>query len=183
MFLANQWNIPCIISTLSSSNSSSITASTVKLIYYSNIHIRLQNRNFIIDACWTLQHKKGIFVHFMNWSKFWCNIFTAKPNQTWKNTNLSGNHIFVQRLRSKPWTYKSKVLFFFLSFFHSVSNFLGASLDKALVSGRGSDIPLIQDIEPSNTRAWLSYATLRFSSLTEHCHTQIFYLRCRILMP
>ena len=43
--------------------------------------------------------------------------------------------IFVQRLRSKPWTYKSKVFFFFLFFFlsvflfffHSVSNFLGAS--------------------------------------------------------
>ena len=31
--------------------------------------------------------------------------------------------IFVQRLRSKPWTYKSKILSVFLFFFHSVSDF------------------------------------------------------------
>ena len=49
---------------------------------------------------------------------------------------------------------------------------------KALVSGSGSDIPLIQDIEPSNVRARLSHATLRFFSLAEQCHTQNFYLRC-----
>ena len=35
---------------------------------------------------------------------------------------------FVQRLRSKRWTYKSKFCF---SFFHSVSNFLGFALVKA----------------------------------------------------
>ena len=51
-------------------------------------------------------------------------------------------------------------------------------MDKALVSGSGSDIPLIQDIEPSNSRAWLSHATLGFFSLAEQCHTQNFYLRC-----
>ena len=58
---------------------------------------------------------------------------------------------------------------FFLSVFHSVFNFLVASLDKALVSGSGSDIPLIQDIEPINSRARLSHAKLRFFSLAEHC--------------
>ena len=49
---------------------------------------------------------------------------------------------------------------------------------NALVSGSGSDILLIQDIEPSNSRAGLSHATLRFFSLAEQCHTQNFYLRC-----
>ena len=69
--------------------------------------------------------------------------------------------------------------FIYLSFFlHSVSNFLGASLYKALVSGSGPDIQLSQDIEPSNSRAHLSHATLRIFSLAEHCHTQNFYLRC-----
>ena len=53
---------------------------------------------------------------------------------------------------------------------HSLSNFLGASLVKDLASG----IPLIQDIEPSNSRDRLSHATLRFFSLAEPCHTQIF---------
>ena len=62
----------------------------------------------------------------------------------------------------------------FLFFFHSVSNFLGASLVKDLASG----IPLIQDIEPSNSRDQLSHATLRFFSLAEQCHAQNFYLRC-----
>ena len=68
-----------------------------------------------------------------------------------------------------------KFIFFF---FHPVSNFLGASLDKALVSGSGSDITLIQDIEPSNAIARLSHATLRFFSMAEHCLTQKCYLRC-----
>ena len=49
-------------------------------------------------------------------------------------------------------------------FCHSVSNFLGIQLDNALVSGSGSDMPLTQDIEPSNSRARLSHATLRFFS-------------------
>ena len=43
--------------------------------------------------------------------------------------------------------------FVFLFYFHSVSSFLGFLLAKALVSGSGSNIPLIQDIEPSNSRA------------------------------
>ena len=48
--------------------------------------------------------------------------------------------LFVQRLRSKPWTYRSKV---FLSvFFHSVSDFLGISLVKAMVSDSDSYITL-----------------------------------------
>ena len=62
-----------------------------------------------------------------------------------------------------------------LFFCHSVSNFL---LAYTLVSGSGSDIPLIQNIEPSNSRDWLSHATLRFLSLAEQCQTQNFYLRC-----
>ena len=41
----------------------------------------------------------------------------------------------------------------FAQFFHSVSKFLGLLLAKALVSDNGSDIPLIQDIEPSNAEA------------------------------
>ena len=52
----------------------------------------------------------------------------------------------------------------FFSFCHSVSNFLGIQLASALVSGSGSDIPLTQDIEPSNSRARLSHTTLRFFS-------------------
>ena len=52
---------------------------------------------------------------------------------------------------------------FLFFFFHSVSNFLCIQLANALVSGSGSDILLIQDIEPS---------------LAEQCHTQNFYLRC-----
>ena len=51
---------------------------------------------------------------------------------------------------------------FFLSFFHSVSDFLGFQLVKALASGSGSGIPLNQDIAPSKLRAQLSHATLRF---------------------
>ena len=39
---------------------------------------------------------------------------------------------------------------------------------KALVS----DMPLIQDNVLSNAGAWLSNATLRFSSLVEQCHTK-----------
>ena len=67
---------------------------------------------------------------------------------------------------------------FFFSFCHSVSNFLDIQLANTLVSGSGSDIRLIQDIEPSNSRARLSDTTLRFFSLAEQCHTQNFYLSC-----
>ena len=56
--------------------------------------------------------------------------------------------VYVQRLRSKPWTYMSKFC---------------------------SGIPLIQDTVASNAGAWLSKATPR---LAEQCHTQHFYLRC-----
>ena len=52
---------------------------------------------------------------------------------------LGGLFVFVQCLHSV----------FFLSFFHSVSDFLGFLLVKALVSGSGSGIQLNQDIEPS----------------------------------
>ena len=73
---------------------------------------------------------------------------------------------------------------FFFSFFHSVSDFVGFRLANAMGSGSGSDIPLIQDIEPSNGRAHLNHATLRFFSLAEQCHTQIFIsgVSSRILM-
>ena len=74
-----------------------------------------------------------------------------------------------------PTSHKSKV---FLCVFYSESNFLGIQLAIAMVSGSGSDIPLIQDTEPSNPRAWLSHAKIRFFSLTEQCHTQKLYLRC-----
>ena len=40
--------------------------------------------------------------------------------------------------------------------------YAGIQSANALVSGGGSDIPLIQDIEPSNSSARLSHATLRF---------------------
>ena len=76
-------------------------------------------------------------------------------------------------------TSQNSFFFFFLSFFHSISDFLGFRLVMALVSGSGSDIPLIQDIEPSNSRALLSHdATLRFFSMVEQCHTKNNYLRC-----
>ena len=45
--------------------------------------------------------------------------------------------------------------------------YAGIQSANALVSGSGSDMPLIQDIEPSNSRARLSHATLRFFSLAE----------------
>ena len=76
--------------------------------------------------------------------------------------------IFVQRLRSAPWTYKLKVCFSLC--FHSVSNVLGIQLANALVSGSGSDILL------SNSRAQLSHATLWFSSLAEQRHTHSKFL-------
>ena len=47
-----------------------------------------------------------------------------------------------------------------------------------MVSGNGSGKPLIQDIEPSNSRDRVNHATLRFLSLAEQCQTQNFYLRC-----
>ena len=47
-----------------------------------------------------------------------------------------------------------------------------------LLIDSGSGIPLIQDIEPSNSRDRLSHATLRFFSLADQCHTQNLYLRC-----
>ena len=42
--------------------------------------------------------------------------------------------------------------------------------------GDGSGVPLIQDIVNSNARTWLSMSStkLRFFSLAEQCHTQIF---------
>ena len=64
---------------------------------------------------------------------------------------------------------------YFRSF--SETNFLGFQLPNALISGSGSGIPLIQDIELRNSRDWLSYATPRFFSLAEQCYTQNFYLR------
>ena len=65
----------------------------------------------------------------------------------------------------------SVFLFFCFSvFFHSVSNFLGASLVKDLASG----IPLIQDIEPSNSRDRLSHATLRFLDWLSSATLKIF---------
>ena len=39
-------------------------------------------------------------------------------------------------------------------------------------------IPLIKDIVTSIAGAWLSNATLSFSSLAEQCNTQHFYVRC-----
>ena len=61
---------------------------------------------------------------------------------------------------------------FCFSFFHSVFNFLGASLVKALSSGRGSGIPHFRTLSPamqglgwavphSDFLAWMSNATLK----------------------
>ena len=94
------------------------------------------------------------------------------PIYFWQNTSTFLSSAYVE----SPGSTSRK--FVFLCVFHSVSNFLGIQLAKTLVSGRGSDIPLIQDIEPSNSIARLSHATLRFFSLAEQCHTQNFYLRC-----
>ena len=49
----------------------------------------------------------------------------------------------------------------------SKKNYAGIQSANALVSGSGSDIPLIQDIEPSNSRARLGHATLRCISRAE----------------
>ena len=49
-----------------------------------------------------------------------------KLDTEWKTENM---WFFVQRLRSKPWTYKSKFIFsFFHSIFLSVSNFLDCTV-------------------------------------------------------
>ena len=50
------------------------------------------------------------------------------------------------------------------SFFHSVSNFLGIELIS----------PWFLAVVHSDDLSWLTSATLRFFSLAEHCHTQIF---------
>ena len=68
-------------------------------------------------------------------------------NWAWQNYLIPNIWLFVQRLRD---------LFFF------VSNFLGFYLANALVSGSGSEILHIQDIEPTNSGDWLSHATLIF---------------------
>ena len=68
-------------------------------------------------------------------------------------------------------TYNPKHDWTFLSSANEVSA-------NALVSGSGSGIPLIMDIEPSNSRDRLTNATFRFFSLAEQCHTQNLYLRC-----
>ena len=68
-------------------------------------------------------------------------------------------------------TYNPKHDWTFLSSANEVSA-------NALVSGSGSGIPLIKDIEPSNSRDRLSHATFRFFSLAEQCLTQNFYFRC-----
>ena len=74
--------------------------------------------------------------------------YLTKSDKVNRILNILDNFVlFVQHLRSKPWTYMSQFfVFFFLSFCHSVYNFWGFQLAKALVSGRGSDI---QDIKPS----------------------------------
>ena len=69
---------------------------------------------------------------------------------------------------------KSQKCFWILGFLHSVSNLLGFELVKVQVSGIGSGVQLIQVIVTSNAGAWLSNATLKFFSLAEPCHTQIF---------
>ena len=51
----------------------------------------------------------------------------------------------------------------------------GIQSANTLVSGSGPDIPLIQDIKPSNSRARLSHATLRFVSLAKQSDPQNFY--------
>ena len=57
--------------------------------------------------------------------------------------------IFVQRLRSKPWTYKSKFIFsFFLSFFHSVSNFQGDAARRREASYDVARLLLMAPIDP-----------------------------------
>ena len=75
--------------------------------------------------------------------------------------------------------------FFVFFFCHSVSNFLGLRLANALDSGSGSEIPLIQDIEPSNSRARLSHATLRFLAWLRSATLKIFIsgVSSQILMP
>ena len=61
---------------------------------------------------------------------------------------LLNMEIFVQRLRSKPWTYKSKFLFFFLSVFHSVSNFQGDAARRREASYDVARLLLMAPIDP-----------------------------------
>ena len=114
----------------------------------------------------TEEHK---YFQLEDWYVFlFCKIYTFLVI----NSFLSSAYVVSPGLTSRKFFF----LLFSFFFFHSVSNFLGASLDKVLVSGSGSDIPLIQDFEPSNSRARLSHGTLRIFSLAEHWHTQIFLM-------
>ena len=51
---------------------------------------------------------------------------------------------------------------------------LSSATRKIFISGVSSQIPLFQDIEPSNAEAQLSHATLILFSLADQCNTQNF---------
>ena len=118
-----------------------------------------------------------VFCPNPDWSKHWNTAFLLVTGHYEEDTwilSICLNKFLSSAYVVSPGPTSRNYFFFFLSFFHSVSNFLGASLVKDLASGSGSGIPIIQDIEPSNSRAWLSHATLRFCSLAEQCHTKKF---------
>ena len=77
-------------------------------------------------------------------------------------TKLSEILIFVQLLRSKYWTYRSKV-FLFVFFFHSVSNFL-----FQLASGEVLLTTLTSTIVGEHRRVIYNYPGPK----NEQCHTQ-----------
>ena len=137
----------------------------VKQNYY-KFPASLVETNFSTKVVWTTTKKR-----FCSSNRCWNSCFdSACWNSPWQKNFQA---IIVGTIFP---TMIVATAVFFLSVFHSVSNFLGIQLANSLVSGSGSDIPLIQDIETSNSRARLSQATLTFFSLAEQCHT--LNLRC-----
>ena len=82
-----------------------------------------------------------IYMDTMFWTSKTLSLRCKKPAKSFSERERISKHtinmtnsdfVFVQRLRSKSWTYKSKLCF---SVFHSVSNFVGFLLVKALPIG------------------------------------------------
>ena len=107
------------------------------------------------------------------WAEIWLGILAHPPPALqWSS------HIYL------------KMLYFLHTFTSAMScTFLPSHpilfLVKALVSSSGSDIALIQDIEPSNARTWLSHATLWFLAWLSSATLKIFIsgVSSQILMP
>ena len=133
-------------------------------------------------SCIQGSEKKSLKYYFRK--LFFTTVWTDRLAQlgSFKDQNLKTSTegceelhlIFCLQICFLSSAYVSFFVPFFFFFFYVIPYpiFLASNLLTPLVSGSGFDIPLIQDIEPSNSGAQLSPATLRFFSLAEQCHTQ-----------